>query len=642
MKHLKIICAALLLFSSAAFSQEVISISEPEAVGIEEDGVVLVKFLQGLITTNFQKYSGMTVIDEQNINTIKERQKRAESGDYSDEGADLRGQLSNANLTVTGTILKKAADFSLTFNVSDVRTGETRASSSLPQCSEEEIYSGKAANKISYELMTGFGVSLDAEAKAALTGTFSEEMTIEVESQMNRAKGIAAEKSGKTFEAMRYYLQAQKDDSLNPEISNRVVNIAVVISNSGYDESEDPFEQKRKWDALLSDAASLLAKKQIQLTLVSYPYIDDSQDLMNDDDWNNEKYALAISTPTLEQIVESGNEKMVKELLDALHKIPYSQKWGDKINGFPWSYADDFGEDNWLKKAVDGASYDFYFTVQLINEDSGAVIAEKDIGYRVKYDKSFSPALILPLGNLEEKIVFHGISKEDYKTTTRKRLNVIAKDGTEVSVMPSSLYEKKTARLKAIQNEQRKAQAEEKRKKEKAELKAANAVFYRGNSKSLYFEGAMNFDTGKDSTEPVGEVYSLVGLFEVLKWFSVGADLSIAIGHPSKIAADWSWEDSRVVAFEKGSSDTFTTYFANARFDFGYPVWCLYPHAFVGIGGYSAHLDGNSQGGLSFEAGIGLDACIRNHFVIGFLMKENLFLNLCDVKTFGINLGWRF
>ena len=627
-------------FAQSVGSEEVsrtIAVRVPSAVNFGDDAEEkwILPFLQSVITTNFQKYSGLNVLDEQHINDILEMQKRAESGEYSDEGADLRGQLLNAGLTVTGSVVKKSDDFALSFNITDTKTGESRASS-VKNCDFEELKSGKAANSISFELMTGFGIALGDDVRAELTGNVI--MTREMESQADKAKGIVAAKDGSNFEAMRYYIQSQKKDGRNVDVSERMVNIATVISNSSSFNAtgKELIKMRREWDDLLHDFASLLAENQIQLTLVYYTNVQERDDLMSSSDYDNETMPYSVSAPTLEQIVEYNNGKVVEELQKALAKIPQSKNWGDKINGFPWSYADDFGEGNWLKKAVNGETEDFSFMVQLINAETDAIIAQKNVAYRVQYSKNFGDAVITAKGKFadskkaEWKLVFDGVPLESTETNALS-VNVVSADGKNVPVMPADLYEKKTATLAAIQNEQRKAQAEKKRKKEKAELKAANALFYRGSTKSLYLEIT---DTMKGRLYPVKEEYSIVGTFEIKKWLSIGGDISFLSGKVGHVA----WNGGTL---EGVDSEKVITYMANLRLDAGYPIWLFYPHAFLGVGGFNLSLDSNSMKGISFETGLGLDLCVKNHFVIGVLMKT-INLNKDCYEAYGVNLGWRF
>ena len=44
----------------------------------------------------------------------------------------------------------------------------------------------------------------------------------------------------------------------------------------------------------------------------------------------------------MKQTGGAENEKIANELLDGLHNIPESKNWGGKINGFPWTYVDDY------------------------------------------------------------------------------------------------------------------------------------------------------------------------------------------------------------------------------------------------------------------------------------------------------------
>ena len=185
------IFAILLSLLSPVFSQT-IAVTEPTAVNLGNDATWVLPFIQSVISTNFKKYSNLTVLDLQNINTVISEQKRAESTSYSDEGSDLSGQLKNANLTITGNIVKKAASYALSFNITDIRTGESKASASIPNCLFSALESGEAANRISYDLMKNAGISLSSAAEKELT-VASSVLSSEITAQISKAKGITAE-----------------------------------------------------------------------------------------------------------------------------------------------------------------------------------------------------------------------------------------------------------------------------------------------------------------------------------------------------------------------------------------------------------------------------------------------------------------
>ena len=515
----------------------------------------------------------------------------------------------------------------------------------MKNCDFEELKSGKAANSISFELMTGFGIALGDDVRAELTGNVI--MTREMESQADKAKGIVAAKDGSNFEAMRYYIQSQKKDGMNVDVSERMVNIATVISNSSSFNAtgKELIKMRREWDELLHDFASLLAENQIQLTLVYYTNVQERDDLMSSSDYDNETMPYSVSAPTLEQIVEYNNGKVVEELRKALAKIPQSKNWGDKINGFPWSYSDDFGEGNWLKKAVNSETENFSFTVQLINAETDAVIAQKNVAYRVQYSKNFGDAVItakdVPADSKKAdwKLVFDGVPLESTETNALS-VNVVSADGKNVPVMPADLYEKKTTALAAIQREQRRAEESEKRKQKNAELKAANAVYYRGTQKSLYLEILMSHAMFDGTKSAVDYGASLVGMIEANKWFSFGADLNYLLGNASKNNFSAEYNNGTFFITNRAEEKDFSLFSANARVEFGYPVFWFYPHVFAGLGFYNATLDGSSKNGFSLEYGVALDYCIRNHGVLGCSWKG--LSSIGNINVFGIYFGWRF
>ena len=433
----------ILFFVSSAYSQT-IAVPEPTAVNVGDDASWLVPFVQSVITTNFKKYSSLSVLDVQNIGTIISEQKRAESGAYSDNGADLRGQLSNANLTVTGTIVKKASSYSLSFNITDTRTGESKASAVIANCLFSALENGEAANRISYDLMKNAGIALSATAEKELT-EHNSVLSSEMSAQISRAKGIAAEASGSNIEALTYYIQAQKRDSKNVDVSARIAAMSTVISNGNFgSEAKNLIKMREEWDKLLSEAASLIAQNHIQLTLVYKNDIIPREDTMTEEDYINHTMSFSIPTPHLEQFVNPDNEKMANELLTALHKIPQSKNWGAKINGFPWTYANDFAGNNYLKKALEKQTETLTFAFSLVNPEKNKVIGKRSISFTVAYAPDFSDVRITnrhvdSKGNEWTYLGFTNVSVEDADTPLLT-IRVENTSGQAVSIMTEDIY----------------------------------------------------------------------------------------------------------------------------------------------------------------------------------------------------------
>jgi TolB-like protein len=88
----------------------------------------LLPLIQSTIIGSFQRFSAMTVFDRQNLENILREQSLSLSGNFSDNDYVRIGELTNARLIVFGSIRKIANNYTLEFAVTDVQTGERKAS----------------------------------------------------------------------------------------------------------------------------------------------------------------------------------------------------------------------------------------------------------------------------------------------------------------------------------------------------------------------------------------------------------------------------------------------------------------------------------------------------------------------------------
>jgi hypothetical protein len=114
----------LLLLAAPAAAQMKIAVLEPEGAGLAEDEQWMLSLVQGTITGDFTKYSGMTIIDRQNLEKIIAEQKRSLEAMTSDEDEDaIRiGNLANASHVLSGKITKTPNAFMLDLAVTDVES----------------------------------------------------------------------------------------------------------------------------------------------------------------------------------------------------------------------------------------------------------------------------------------------------------------------------------------------------------------------------------------------------------------------------------------------------------------------------------------------------------------------------------------
>ena len=341
MKKLLTIISLLAIATLTYAQNSTIAVPAPKTMNIGEGNEWIPLFIQGVITTNFQNYSGMKVVDRQNSDMVKAEQRLSENAEFSDADAIEMGKMTHAHLIVTGSITGKASSYALMFSITDAETGETKASATVPNCLFSALENGDAANQISYDLMTGYGVNLSADAKKKLTQKATV-MTAENTAQASVAKGIVAENSGSNIEALTYYIQAKKNDKKLSEATSRMANMTTVVSTGNFGKNaKNMIKLRNDWDKLLTEAAEFMKSNPPTFDLYYFTDIDVQE--MSEQDYRNGTMTFLVSHPYIvwnnrKEFLE--NKKVADDLLNGLHKIEQSKNWGDKINEFPWSYVD--------------------------------------------------------------------------------------------------------------------------------------------------------------------------------------------------------------------------------------------------------------------------------------------------------------
>ena len=369
--------------------REAVSIAVPAPKGVNlGDGADWIPFfMQGVITSNFQQYSGLTVIDRQNADMVKAEQRLFESAEFDEKNAIEIGKMTNARLIVTGSILAKSNAYALTFSITDAQTGETKASASVPNCLRIALEDGSMANQISYDLMTGYGIALGDDAKSKLT-QIGAVMAAETSAQVSVAKGIVAENRGSNIEALTYYIQAKKKDKDFAEATSRISGMTTVVTGGNFGaNAKNMIKLRNDWNKLLLEAASLIAANPPEFE-VRY-FTDIGSFSLTEQDYANGTMSFRLGAPYLKQISGEENKKIADELMTAMHSIPESKNWGEKMNGVPWTYADDIKGDNWLKWTNTERTENYPLSVALLDANK-KTIAKKAYTLFVKYDKRYT------------------------------------------------------------------------------------------------------------------------------------------------------------------------------------------------------------------------------------------------------------
>lgn len=356
-----------------------IAVPVPKTLNFAEGTDWIPVFIQGIITSNFQQYSGMNVIDRQNTDMVKAEQKLSENVEYSESDVVEFGKLINARLIIAGTIIEKSGSYALSFSITDIQTGETKSSAYIPTCLYSFLESGAAANQISYELMKNFGISLSTDVEKKLTNSAENEEMI---AQSSLAKGIVAENKGTNIEALTYYIKASKSDQKLREATSRMQNMTTVVSSGNFGaNAKNLIKLRKEWDNLLREAAELIASNPPEFAF--YYNTDIHVKEMTEEDYENETMSFYVTSPALIP-TDYTNRKIANDLLRSLRFIDESENWGEKLNGFPVTYFKEIKGDSWVNKLDSKKPDEYIFTMNLLDANKKTIATHK-VTFHVSY-----------------------------------------------------------------------------------------------------------------------------------------------------------------------------------------------------------------------------------------------------------------
>ena len=269
-----------------------LAVLEPAGKGLSEDEQWMLSVVQNVIYTDFNKYSGMTLIDKQNIEKVFEEWEQSMSGSYSDADRVKIGSLTNANHILSGTVIKTPNAFMLELSVTDLQSGERKASYSQP-VSTSALENHSAIKGASAELLGQLGVNLTSSALGELKQATN---IARIQADEALARGIKAQKQGTEVAALSYFFQAAIFDPSLAEAVNRSSVMAANVSsgNIGEDARNDILWRK-SWIKRLEETEQYI--NNLNKT-VSMPYTLFYSDEIIKGDINYQKETMSLTIKT--------------------------------------------------------------------------------------------------------------------------------------------------------------------------------------------------------------------------------------------------------------------------------------------------------------------------------------------------------
>jgi hypothetical protein len=248
----------LLMLAAQCLAQMKIAVLEPEGKGLSKGEQWMLSLIQSSITGDFNKYSGMTIIDRQNLEKIIAEQKRSLSAMTSDEDAIQIGNLANASHVLSGKITKTPNAFMLELAITEVETGVRKASYSPKAVTPKAIEDLSALKEASADLLKQLGISLTDSQLAELRGPVAD---VQIQAQTALAHGVVAQRQGTDVAALSYFYQAAAFDPSLIEAVNRSSVMSANISGANIGENiRNDIVWRRDWVERLKETEETFYK----------------------------------------------------------------------------------------------------------------------------------------------------------------------------------------------------------------------------------------------------------------------------------------------------------------------------------------------------------------------------------------------
>ena len=394
MKHVKMIkhifCITVTLVLAALFplyAQSIrqgskITVGVPSMQNGGSDDAWMPLFVQGQLTTDFQNYSGLIVIDRQAVKQLLEEQKIKEQNAYLTGSEDeiQYASLVEADYVLSVTLIKTGPSYSLSCSIQDVKfssiVGKVYSAVNL---SESRLSDGSAIHAASYDLLKSIGVpeSILASLKASTAS-----QNADVAANLYTAKGMAVEQSGGSIvQAMAYYQKAvgssskiteaaQCLDGLTSRISG--VNVGTVVLND--------IQLRNQWKKIWADMYEYA--KENWVNAVYDPSLVDMTNI------NYDKETADLVLPVAVRLNPEVHDLWYR-LIDAYEKTPKKGNWN--LKEATWDF---LACPRKIKMAVyneDDVLLGYSVMYFKITIDAAAVNIKKDPDYKYYYEYFLYP-----------------------------------------------------------------------------------------------------------------------------------------------------------------------------------------------------------------------------------------------------------
>jgi len=384
-----------------------LAVLEPAGRGITQNEQWMLSLIQSSITGDFNKYSAMTIIDRQNLETILKEQLQSISGNYSDYEIIKIGHLTNAKYILGGSVSRTTNAFMLELAVTDVESGVRKASLTPTPVTPAALENLSAVKEASAELLRQLGVNLTS---AGLTELKKPLAISQVNAEAALARGVIAQRQGTEVAALSYFFQAASLDTSLVEAANRSSTMSANISsgNIGMNIRND-IVWRREWVARLTEAENFFNNVPPPYTLFYSTGIETGA-------INYQTETAVLSIPaSLRATGHDSLQRALQVVYDGLNATRRKDEWGLA---------------NWPQQSVTGTNmfasqkqYNLQIVFELVNERN-QVIGRQTVTMRPGFRYTFNNNRmgIEHTGNIFNNISFNAVKADDISDSLTIRI----------------------------------------------------------------------------------------------------------------------------------------------------------------------------------------------------------------------------
>jgi hypothetical protein len=275
--------------------------------------------IQGVLTDDFSRCSGMTLTDRQNLDKIREVQWESASGGFSEEDYIKLGELTNAKYSLLCTLTDlDNGSYLLALAVTNNETGERRASYTKTNVTLKGIQNLSAIKEASLGLLTDLGVILTDAGRYYLTSSALES---EIEAQNNLAMSLEAARNGDFIASLIYSYSAEEADAASASAQGmRDAALAQVVGAAGAALRQD-YQNQQLWKKNLEEFEKFY-EEHPPYTLLYTPAPKEGE---TDYDNHIVPYEFTVS---LRATGVSVMQKVLNDVDNGLDRTKMRKKWG--------------------------------------------------------------------------------------------------------------------------------------------------------------------------------------------------------------------------------------------------------------------------------------------------------------------------